>query len=102
MKKYLIYLLLIFLVACKSTPVDDDKLIELYVDLVVAKEKFIHSDSLYMLEKAKVLNSYNVNEEDYFNSLQSLEYDEKRWKSFFEHAKAYLDSLEKKDTMKIK
>lgn len=96
MKKLFILLSFLFILACDEIS-NDDQLVELYVDMVVAREKFIHNDSLYSAEKAKVLQKYNVTEDQYFSSLKKLKYDDKKWKDFFDKAKTYIDTLEKYD-----
>lgn len=97
MKKLIIPFLLLFLVACDSSSIEDEKLTKLYVDLVVAREKFIASDSLYYLEKEKILNDFDVTDDEYKLALKNVKFDDKRWSEFFKNAMAYVDSLEKWD-----
>lgn len=95
MKKILMILSGLILISCEQEISDDEKLARLYVDMVMAREKYIHSDSLYTIEKEKVLEQHKTTEEEYFSSLRELKYEDERWKEFFMKAKTYVDTLEK-------
>ena len=99
--KKIIPLFLILFFAC-SNAIDDESLVQLYVELNVAREKFIVSDSLYNIKKEKLFTSYKISEESFKNQIAQIKYDDKRWDKFFNSALAYVDSLQKRDTVQIK
>jgi hypothetical protein len=81
------------LFSCQSdTSIERDKLAKVYVDLLLANELYVDTDSLER-KKAEVFEKYSIDKKDYDSSFSELEYDSEKWNEFFDLATAYLDTL---------
>lgn len=86
MKKFICFILLsISILSCKSNyRIDENNFVNLYADLLVAKEIYRGNDSGYIKARDSIYTVYNVN---HFMVQRTLEYynsDVEKWKQFFE------------------
>lgn len=83
----------LLLFSCQNdTSIEKDKLAKVYVDLLLADELYVGSDSLKR-KKTEIFEKYSIDKEDYDSSFANLEYDSEKWNEFFNLATAYLDTL---------
>jgi hypothetical protein len=83
-----------FLSNCSEEEIlPEDKLIKIYVDILIAQDtttdKSITTDSL----KAIVLKEYNVPDSLYFNSIEHYKSSPAKWEAFFDNAIKYVEEL---------
>lgn len=86
MKKIIfLFLLSLTLVDCKSNyRIEENNFVNLYADLLIAKEIHRGNDSGFIKARDSIYASYNVN---HFMVEKTLEYynsDTEKWKQFFE------------------
>lgn len=86
MKKIILLIAISFTILnCKSNyRIDEKSFVNLYADLLVAKEIYRGNDSGYIKARDSIYTSYNVN---HFMVEKTLEYynsDIEKWKQFFE------------------
>ena len=79
--------------SCQSeTHIERDKLAKVYVDLLLADELYVDTDSLDR-KKTEIFEKYSIDKKDYDSSFAKLEYDSEKWNDFFNLATTYLDTL---------
>lgn len=86
MKKIIsIFLVSIFLFGCESNlKIDEDNFVNIYADLLVAKEIYRGNDSGYIKARDSIYNSYKVNHFMVERTLKYYNSDTEKWKIFFE------------------
>lgn len=85
--KHLLILSLISLLiyGCKSNlRIDEDNFVNLYADLLVAREMYRGNDSAYIKARDSIYTAYNVNHFMVEQTLQYYNSDTEKWKKFFE------------------
>ena len=90
----LYFLFIAFLTNCSEDEgLPEDKLIKIYVDILIAQDttsdKSITTDSL----KAIVLNEYNVPDSLYLKSIEHYKSSPAKWEGFFDNAIKYVEEL---------
>jgi Domain of unknown function (DUF4296) len=92
-----VFILLSFSGCSKNRIINEDKFVKLYADLVIQQDTLntlnYKTDSL----KIAVFKRYDVNEEDYKNTIKYYNQDPSRWEKFFNKVTAYLEGLKKKN-----
>ena len=89
----LAFLCLLLIISCTSeTPIEKETLAKVYVDLLLADELYVDTDSLER-KKTEILTMYSIDREEYDSSFAKFEYDSEEWNDFFNLATTYLDSL---------
>ena len=90
-------LLFAFLSNCSEEEIiPEDKLIKIYVDILIAQDttsdKSITTDSL----KAIVLKKYDVPDSLYLKSIENYKASPAKWEAFFDNAIKYVEELRAK------
>ncbi len=93
--QFLLAVLLLILSSC-SNKTELEELSKVYVDNLIVETTYCTSDSL-LLKKKEVFNKYNMTEEAYKEKIKSINQDYSSWKTFFDLANAYLDTLKAKN-----
>ncbi len=96
--KYLTLLLLlsVIFISCKSNHrIEEDNFVNLYADLLVAKEIYRGNDSAYIKARDSIYNVYSVNQFMVERTLEYYNSDTEKWKKFFEKV---VRRLEEKQT----
>ena len=89
----LAFLCLLLIISCTSeTPIEKETLAKVYVDLLLADELYVDTDSLER-KKKEILEKYSIDREDYDSSFANFEYNSEEWNKFFDLATTYLDTL---------
>jgi len=88
------FLLFAFFTNCSEEEImPEEKLIKIYVDILIAQDttsdKSISTDSL----KAIVLNTHNVSDSLYLKAIEHYKSSPAKWESFFNNAIKYVEEL---------
>ncbi|MBN1637454.1 MAG: hypothetical protein JW866_00690 [Ignavibacteriales bacterium] len=98
MTNYNFYMLLTFIFLiftyCSDSKTDYESLAKVYVDLLVVEELYAARPDSLELKRQEIFKNYNINEQEYLNTLQAIP-DEGTWDKFFNYANEYLLYLEK-------
>lgn len=87
------FLIIIFLFACsKEKTIENETLARVYVDLLLAEDIYVGTDSLE-LKKNEIMIKYGISKEIYDSTFIKLEHDSEKWDDFFKLANSYLDTL---------
>ncbi len=99
--KNLLFALIIFLTfSCQSkTQKDISEISQIYVDILVVEETYRGVPDSLVVNKNKIFENYGTTEENYNESLRSMEETSEEWNLFFNNALTYLDSLKKKGNL---
>lgn len=82
---FLLFLISFLLFGCKSNlRIEEDDFVNLYADLLVAREIYRGNDSAYIKARDSIYTSYNVNHFMVERTLQYYNSDTEKWKKFFE------------------
>lgn len=96
----LLILLVGFVHGCKKYSVDEDTAIKIYVENIVAEEKYFSNPDSLILHRQKIYEKYKTSKTDYDNYLKSFEGNQEKWDLFFKEAESYLNELKKKGIIK--
>jgi len=89
-------LFLLFLSCNKEKVIEEDKLVLIYSDMLIAQDTVtLSSAGLDSLRKAE-FKKYNVTRELYKRTLDYYNQDSERWESFFDKVIAHVENLRKK------
>ena len=92
--KLLIILIPLCLSACSDfQKIEQDKLVKIYVDILIAEEKYFDDTDSLKIRYNEIFESYDVSEEDYLKQIEFLALDRDEWDRFFNKAYAYIDTL---------
>ncbi len=96
----LLFVLTTFLIgtSCtKKNPVDEDKLIKVYADLMIIQD--ITNVENYSLDSIRtvVLNRYELTLHQYKEMISEYNKEPKKWEEFFDKAIAYVNELKAKN-----
>lgn len=88
---YFSFSLLLVLLSCSDyAPVEQDKLVRIYSDMLIMQD----SSSLSGIEiQNKVLKVYDVSISDYQTSIEHLKKEPERWQKFYDSVVVHLQSL---------
>jgi Domain of unknown function (DUF4296) len=89
-------LFLLFLGCNKEKVIEEDKLVLIYSDMLIAQDTVtLSSAGLDSLREAE-FKKYNVTRELYKKTLDYYNQDSERWESFFDKVIAHVENLRKK------
>jgi len=89
-------LFLLFLSCNKEKVIEEDKLVLIYSDMLIAQDTVtLSSAGLDSLREAE-FKKYNVTRELYKRTLDYYNQDSERWESFFDKVIAHVENLRKK------
>ena len=88
-------ILFIFLFnACNdSSELDQDTMVSVYVNIVVAEETFRDNPDSLAVVSQSIYDSFGITEEEYRFTFNQHKNDKEYWDEFFNKSLAYLDSL---------
>ncbi len=86
-------LLLLLFTGCKSHEIDSDTAVKVYVENLIAEEKYSSKPDSLNIERQTIFKKYNVSQADFDNYLQSMNDDTGKWEEFFKNADTYLNEL---------
>jgi Domain of unknown function (DUF4296) len=89
-------LFLLFFSCNKEKIIKEDKLIQIYSDMLVAQDTVKFSPAGLDSLREAVFEKYNVTDELYKLTLDYYDQDSERWENFFNKVIAHVDSLKKK------
>lgn len=89
-----------FIYGCKKSSVGDDTAVKIYVENIVAEEKYFSNPDSLNIHRQKIYAKYNTSKTDYDNYLKTFEGDQEKWDRFFKEAETYLNVLKKKGIVK--
>ena len=84
----------------KSKIINEDKFVKIYADLVIQQDTLNSLHYKTDSTKLAVFKRFNVNEEDYKNTIDYYNQDPGRWENFFDKVTSYLESLRKQNLKK--
>lgn len=90
-----VFLLCVIIPGCEDQPVNEDKFIKVYTDLVIAQDTSERSLPLYEIKKI-VFAKNRITEQDYNHTLRFYNENPGKWETFFDKAIAYLEKQRKK------
>ena len=91
---YLIFLLLFPILSCSDKQkIDQDTMVKVYVETLIAKDTLNNSSTSFAKEKLKIFNKYGITDSAYSYTLRSYREDKELWDEFFKKSFDYLDSL---------
>ena len=92
----LLIVLLLFFSSCdKEPPITEEKLIKVYVDLLIIQDTTTAKNFSLDSVKALVFKSYDVTAEQYDATLNYYNSRPEKWSDFFDRATAYAEGLKK-------
>ena len=87
----LIFTISVGLLSCKKQPaIDEKKLVKIYADMIFMQDTSVSSQSEI---KKEVLKRFNVNENNYDNTIEFYNDDPQRWQPFFDSVIIYIEKL---------
>ena len=89
-------LFLLFFSCSKQKIIEEDKLIQIYSDMLIAQDTVTLSSAGIDSLREAVFKKYNVTEELYKTTLDYYDRDSDRWQSFFDKVIAHVENLKKK------
>lgn len=93
--KILFLAVLLFVSACKENKPDEDKLVRIYVENLIAEESFKENPEVLKGEKAKLFQKYKTTEKEFESDLRAIGNDKDAWERFFTKSRILLDDLRK-------
>ncbi len=96
MIRHLLFLLLLttIIVSCsEENPIPEDKLIDIYVDILIAQDTVAAESVPIDSIKTMVLAKYDVNDSLYNFTIQYYNRHPERWEKFFNRAIEYVEKL---------
>lgn len=96
-KLFFLFPLLFLLTICsEKTPIPEEKLILIYIDLMFAQDTLlITTDNVDSL-KSEVFQRHKITEDDYKTTLEHYNKSPERWEIFFDKVIDYVESLKTK------
>jgi hypothetical protein len=81
---------------CSKSKIPEDKLVNIYADIVIARDTTANpSISREELDKS-VFRKHNVTEEDYVQSIKSMNDNPEQWGKFFDKVIVHIQTIQKK------
>ena len=103
MKSYLylvLFILIVFSSCNTEKEIDQETMVKVYVDMLIAKDTLYQDQNLLIVEKNNILDKYNVNDADFSYTLKKYGEDKEIWNEFFKIAFEYLDTLKNRNKIK--
>ena len=95
---YISIILLLIPAACgDQSEIDQDKMVDLYVNILIVEETYTNNLDSLTLNTKKVFDSFGVTEEEYKFTMESYKEDKDYWIEFFQKSLVLLDSLKSGD-----
>ncbi|MFC2134777.1 hypothetical protein ACFLR4_01450 [Bacteroidota bacterium] len=88
-----IILLFLFTSCDNIREVDQDTMVSVYVNIVIAEETYRDNLDSLSIVSGKVYDSFGVTEEEYTFTFNQHKEDKEYWDEFFNKSTIYLDSL---------
>jgi len=93
----LLLCLSLFLSGCSDDKViEEEKLVLIYTDLLIAQDTVSLNDKDLDSLRLSVLKKYDVDENNYDETIKYYNEDLKRWEVFFDKVTKHLENLQKK------
>lgn len=89
----LLFISALILISCGGGNINEDVASRIYVENVVAEEKFAGQPDSIKILRGKIFEKYKVSTEEYNRFINDLTYDIEKWNSFFAKADKYLIEL---------
>jgi len=96
----LLLILPIFCTGCKSKSLDDETAVKIYVENIIAEEKYLSNPDSLKICRQKIYSQYKSDNNKLNEYLKNLKSDKDKWDIFFKKADLYLSELKKKGTIK--
>lgn len=84
------------ILSCNQKKIDREDLVKIYVENLIAVEKYSFSADSLKLHTENVYRKFNTSKEEYEAELANYAGDVEMWNSFFGDAKEYLNELKGK------
>lgn len=97
---FLLLVLPIICPGCKSQSLDDETAVKIYVENIIAEEKYLSNPDSLKICKQKIYTQYKSDKKEFNEYLKNLKGDKDKWESFFKKADLYLAELKKKGIIK--
>ncbi len=97
--KILFIAVLLFISACKENKPDEDKLVRIYVENLIAEETHKDNPEILKEEKAKLFQKYKTTEKEFESDLRAIGNDKDAWERFFTKSRLLLDDLRRSGTV---
>jgi hypothetical protein len=92
----LIIFLLLFILACdKGPPIQEEKFIKVYVDLLIVQDTTTAETFPLDSIKTLVFTKHNISSEQYDETISYYNSRPEKWAAFFDSAKVYVERLKK-------
>ncbi|MAT58892.1 MAG: hypothetical protein CMF23_13040 [Ignavibacteriae bacterium] len=86
-------LILLLLTFCSEPKIKNPDVAKAYVDIMISREDFSYKLDTLALLRNEILGKYQLTNEEYETTIESLKSDEKAWEEFYKEVYKYLDSL---------
>lgn len=96
----LLLVLPIICAGCKSQSLDDETAVKIYVENIIAEEKYLSNPDSLKICRQKIYSQYQSDNKKFNEYLKDLKGNKDRWDNFFKKADSYLSELNKKGTIK--
>jgi len=90
----------IFCTGCKSQSIDDETAVKIYVENIIAEEKYLSNPDSLKICRQKIYSQYKSDSKKFNEYLKNLKGDKDKWENFFKKTDLYLSELKKKGTIK--
>jgi hypothetical protein len=84
-----------FVFCTQEKEVDQDTLVKVYVDILIAEDTLARNMDSLLIVKESIFENYNITKENYFHTINKYALQKKNWDEFFKKSLDYLDSLQK-------
>lgn len=91
------FLILLISSCSKDKILDEDKFVKVYTDLVIAHDTIPEGTANFDSVKQAIFKKHGINSGQYDSTIRYYNQDVERWKSFFNTATAYIDTLKSKN-----
>jgi hypothetical protein len=85
---------------CKSHSLDDETAVKIYVENIIAEEKYLSNHDSLRISKQKIFSKYKFDKKQFNEYLKDLNGNKDKWENFFKEADLYLSGLKKKGVIK--
>ncbi len=95
LKSLIVFLipLITLAVGCANKNIDEEKLIKIYTDIVVAQDTIKAPSYNFDSLKTVVFNRYGITSKEYNSTINNYNKDPQRWEKFFDKVTAYVEKL---------
>ena len=86
--------------SCNEKPIDEKTAVKIYVENIIAEEKYSNNPDSLSMCRDKIFSKYDVTRENFENYFHDMNTESDKWKSFFKESDLYLAELQKKGLLK--